>query len=98
MGCKREVDSFKTHQGGELIQATNKGSSNCGTTLLAPALVSGDKPPRHNPAHSLTLVMMPELRALLGPLMSPENPLSEPEVRLKRDRKRAPFAMGVGQI
>ncbi len=55
---------------------------------LDPALVSGDKPPRHNPAHSLAPTAGPELRKLMGPLVSPENPFSEPEVRLKRDRKR----------
>ena len=55
---------------------------------LDPTLVSGNKPPRHNPAHSLASTTGPELRKLMGHLVSPSNPLSEPELKTKQDRKR----------
>ena len=38
---------------------------------LDPALVSGDRTPRHNPAHLLAPTTGPELRKLMGPLVSP---------------------------
>ena len=38
-----------------------------------------------NPEHSLERRTMPELRKILGPLVSPDNPLSESEARTKHD-------------
>ena len=56
---------------------------------LQPELMRrADAPTRLNPAHSLERQRMPALRTLLGPLVSPANPLSDPYPRTGLDRRR----------